>query len=397
MDAARMSSVAFESGRLGSLTLRNRIVKTATFEGMTPRGVPTDALLVHHRTLAAGGVGMTTVAYCAVSADGRTFGDQLWMRAEVVPALRRLTDAVHAEGAAVSLQLGHCGGFSKNADVRGRGPLGPSFGLNAYGLTAGLPFVRAMSERDVARVVDDFEEAARLAVAAGFDALELHLGHGYLLSQFLSPALNRRRDRFGGDLENRMRFPLAVVRRVRETVGPGIAVLAKTNLRDGFRGGLELPDAIGVARRLEAEGVDGLVLSGGVTSRTPFYLFRGRRPLREMIAVEKSALQRLVLRVLGPIVIKEYPFEPLFFLPLAREVRRAVRLPLVLLGGALTLDDLDTAMREGFEFVAMGRALIADPDLVDRLRRGETTRSRCTSCNACVAEMDRGGVRCVLG
>ncbi len=392
-----MTSVAFTPGRLGPLTLRNRVVKTATFEGMTPHGVPTDALVAHHRTVAAGGVGMTTVAYCAVSADGRTFGDQLWMRADVVPALHRLTDAVHAEGAAVSLQLGHCGGFSKNADVRGRGPLGPSFGLNAYGLTAGLPFVRAMTERDITQVVDDFGEAARLAVAAGFDALELHLGHGYLLSQFLSPALNHRRDRFGGELENRLRLPLAVVRRVRDTVGPTVAVVAKTNLRDGFRGGLELPDAIGVAQRLEAEGVDALVLSGGVTSRTPFYLFRGRRPLREMIAVEKSPLQRLVLRVIGPAVIKEYPFEPLFFLPLAREVRRAVCLPLVLLGGALSLDDLDTAMREGFEFVAMGRALIADPDLVDRLQRGVTTRSRCTSCNACVAEMDRGGVRCVLG
>ena len=385
------------SGRLGPLTLRNRVIKAATFEGMTPRGIPTEALVAHHRALAAGGVGMTTVAYCAVSADGRTFGDQLWMRADVVPGLRRLTDAVHAEGAAVSLQLGHCGGFSKNADVRGRGPLGPSFALNAYGLVAGLPFVRAMTERDIARVVDDFGDAARLAVAAGFDALELHLGHGYLLSQFLSPALNRRRDRFGGELENRLRLPLAVVRRVRDTVGAGVAVLAKTNLRDGFRGGLELPDAIDVVRRLEADGIDAVVLSGGVTSRTPFYLFRGRRPLREMIAVEKSALQRLVLRALGPSVIREYPFEPLFFLPLAREVRRAVHLPLVLLGGALSLDDLDTAMRENFEFVAMGRALIADPDLVDRLRRGAATRSRCTSCNACVAEMDRGGVRCVLG
>lgn len=385
------------SGRLGPLTLRNRVIKAATFEGMTPRGIPTEALVAHHRALAAGGVGMTTVAYCAVSADGRTFGDQLWMRADVVPGLRRLTDAVHAEGAAVSLQLGHCGGFSKNADVRGRGPLGPSFALNAYGLVAGLPFVRAMTERDIARVVDDFGDAARLAVAAGFDALELHLGHGYLLSQFLSPALNRRRDRFGGELENRLRLPLAVVRRVRDTVGAGVAVLAKTNLRDGFRGGLELPDAIDVVRRLEADGIDAVVLSGGVTSRTPFYLFRGRRPLREMIAVEKSALQRLVLRALGPSVIREYPFEPLFFLPLAREVRRAVHLPLVLLGGALSLDDLDTAMRENFEFVAMGRALIADPDLVDRLQRGAATRSRCTSCNACVAEMDRGGVRCVLG
>lgn len=392
-----MVASPFSPGRLGPLTLRNRVIKTATFEGMSPGGMPTDALVAHHREIAAGGVGMTTLAYCAVSADGRTFGDQLWMRDDIVPALRRLTDAVHAEGAAASIQLGHCGGFSKNTDVRGRGPRGPSFGINAYGLMAGLPFVHAMTADDVAGVVDDFGRAAGQAVDAGFDAVELHLGHGYLLSQFLSPALNRRHDRWGGVLENRLRLPRAVLHRVRDVVGTRAAIVAKTNLRDGFPGGLELPGAIAIARALEADGIDGLVMSGGVTSRTPFYLFRGRRPLREMIEVEKSPLQRLVLRVLGPSVIREYPFEPLFFLPLAREVRRAVRLPLVLLGGALTRADLDTAMDEGFEFVAMGRALIADPDLVGRFERGEAIRSRCTSCNACVAEMDRGGVRCVLG
>jgi len=236
-----------------------------------------------------------------------------------------------------------------------------------------------------------------LAVEAGFDAVELHLGHGYLLSQFLSPATNKRRDAYGGSVANRLRFPLEVVRRVREAVGNEVALLAKTNLRDGFRGGLEVVDAIAVARALEAEGVDALVLSGGFTSRTPFYLFRGAAPLAEMIEVEKSRLQRLVLRLVGRSVIRAYPFEEMFFLPLAREVRRAVRMPLVLLGGLLSLASLEQAMAEGFEFVAMGRALIADPDLVARMQRGEATRSRCISCNKCVAEMDRpAGVRCVL-
>jgi 2,4-dienoyl-CoA reductase-like NADH-dependent reductase (Old Yellow Enzyme family) len=387
---------AFTPFRLRGLTLRNRVVKAATFEGMTPAGVPTPALRAHHRALAEGGVGMTTVAYCAASADGRTFADQLWMRPAVVPALRELTDAVHAAGAAASLQLGHCGFFTRNPALRGRGPRGPSFTLNAYGLPAGLPFARAMSEADVARVVDDFGAAAAGAVAAGFDAVELHLGHGYLLSQFLSPATNRRRDRFGGSLENRLRLPLAVVGRVRAAVGDAVPVLAKTNLRDGFRGGLELDESVAVARALEAAGVDALVLSGGFTSRTPFYLFRGPAPLRAMIAAERSRLQRLVLRLVGPTFIRSSPFEELFFLPLARRVREAVRMPLVLLGGVVSLANLDRALAEGFELVAMGRALVADPDLIVRFQRGEATRSRCTACNECVAEMERGGVRCVL-
>jgi 2,4-dienoyl-CoA reductase-like NADH-dependent reductase (Old Yellow Enzyme family) len=391
------STSIFEPATLGPIRIANRVIKTATYEGMCPDGVPSTALVEHHRQLAAGGVGMTTVAYCAVSSEGRTFGEQMYMRDGIVPALRRVVDAVHAEGARVSIQLGHCGAFSRHRGPGSRAPLGPSTALNSYGLMAGIPLARRMDEADIARTARDFGNAAALAAEAGFDAVELHLGHGYLLSQFLSPATNRRNDRFGGSLENRLRFPLAVVERVSERVGGRLAVLAKTNLRDGFRGGLEIDDAVDVARALEAAGVDALVLSGGFTSRTPFFLFRGRRPLAEMIEVEKSRLQRIALRLVGARVIREYPFEELFFLPLARRVRAAVRMPLVLLGGALSLANLETAMREGFDFVAMGRALLADPDLIARFRRGEATRSRCISCNKCVAEMDRpGGVRCVL-
>ena len=235
-------SKVFTPGRLGQIELRNRVIKAATYEGMCPGGVPSDALIRHHRDLAAGGVGMTTVAYCAVSSHGRTFEEQMVMREQIVPKLRTLTDAVHAAGAAVSLQLGHCGYFSKNKELPGRRSLGPSFRFNEYGVMAGVPFARAMNEDDIATVIEEFGAAAAGAVRAGFDAVELHLGHGYLLSQFISPAINRRRDRWGGSLDNRMRLPLAVAERVRAVVGPGFPILAKTNLRDGFPGGLELPE-----------------------------------------------------------------------------------------------------------------------------------------------------------
>jgi 2,4-dienoyl-CoA reductase-like NADH-dependent reductase (Old Yellow Enzyme family) len=387
----------FSPARLRSLELRNRIIKTATYEGMCPGGIPSDALIKHHRDLAAGGVGMTTVAYCAVSPNGRTFEQQMYMREEILPKLGELTAAVHAEGAAVSLQLGHCGYFSRNTMLPGHRSLGPSFRLNEYGLMAGVPFARAMTETDIANVIEEFGAAAAKARQAGFDAVELHLGHGYLLNQFLCPATNRRRDAWGGSLDNRARLPLAVVTRVRQRVGADFPILAKLNLRDGFRGGFELRDSVGVAQRLETAGIDAIVLSGGFTSRTPFYLFRGARPLKEMIEVEHNPLQKLTLRFFGARIIREYPFKEMFFLDDARVVRRAVRVPLVLLGGILSLDNLETAMREGFDFVAMGRALIADPDLIKRMRTGETTRSRCISCNKCVAEMDRPtGVRCVL-
>jgi 2,4-dienoyl-CoA reductase-like NADH-dependent reductase (Old Yellow Enzyme family) len=245
------------------------------------------------------------------------------------------------------------------------------------------------------RTADEFARAALLARDAGFDAVELHCGHGYLLSQFLSPFRNRRRDEYGGPLENRLRFPLAVVAAVRERLGADFPVLAKTNLDDGVAGGLHVTEAVAIARALEAAGVTGLVLSGGLVSHSALYLMRGERPLRAMIAVEPHPLQKIGLALFGPLLIRKVPFEPLYFLPLAREVRAAVKMPLVLIGGATSLADLERATEAGFDFVAMGRALIHDPALPAKFARGELTRSACEPCNVCITEMDRpGGVIC---
>lgn len=385
----------FSTFRLGGLSLRNRVIKTATFEGMSPGGCVSPVLIEHHRALAMGGVAMTTVAYCAVEPDGRTFRNQLHMRPELVPDLRALTAAVHAAGAAVSVQLGHCGAFCNNDGLVRRRPMGPSRALNLVGALSGRLLADAMTEVEIEDVTAAFVRAALLARESGFDAVELHLGHGYLLSQFVSPGTNKRRDHYGGSLANRARFPLSVVERVRAALPPEMPVLAKVNLRDGFRGGLEIDESAALARALEKLGTDALVLSGGFVSRNPFYLFRGERPLRQMIAVESSWAQKLALATFGPWIIHAYPFQPLYFLPLAREIRRAVNMPLVLLGGIKSRGDLDTAMQEGFELAAMGRALIHDPSLVARYAVGTASESGCVPCNQCVAEMERaGGVCC---
>jgi len=383
----------FSPGRINGLTLRNRVIKTATYEGMTPGGTPSPSLTRHHVDLAKGGVGMTTVAYCSVSQEGRTFDGQLWMRPDVLPPLRALTDAVHAAGAAVSLQLAHCGYFTKNP--RTKRPLAPSARLNPYGLTKGLGWAKAMDREDMARVIAEFAAAAVSAREAGFDAVEAHVGHGYLLSQFLSPWTNERTDDYGGSLENRLRFPLEVVRAVRAAVGPTFPVLAKMNLSDGFEGGLTIDEAVEVARQLEKNGVDALVMSGGFVSRSALFLMRGERPLKQMVQVEKSWLQKGALAVLGPFLVPKVPFTPMFFLEDAKKIRAAVKLPLVLLGGITDKAHLQRAMDEGFEFVAMGRALIYEPGLIGKYQRGEAEKSSCVPCNQCITEMDRpGGVVC---
>ena len=384
-----MSDAAFTPGRIGTLRLRNRVLKPATFEGMSPDGCPSDALVEHHRQVARGGAAMTVVAYCSVSPEGRTYGHQLCMREEILPGLRRLTDAVHAEGAAAALQLGHCGSFASKR-VTGRRPLAPSRFFTTYGLT----FARAMTVDEIERVAEDFATAAVLAHRAGFDAIELHAGHGYLLSQFLSPWTNRRRDRWGGPLENRLRLPLLVVERVREAVGPDYPVMVKVNVEDGFRRGLGVDEAVEVARALAAAGVDALVLSGGFVSKTPLYMLRGEVPYREMAAVQPRWTQRVGLRLFGRLFVQAYPFEESFFQRNAERIRAAVDLPLVLLGGIASRDALDRALAAGFDFVGMGRALVMDPAFVHQLERGEADRSPCDHCNRCIVEMDRGGLDC---
>ena len=378
---------AFAPAHLGPISLRNRIIKAATFEGRTPRNVVTDRLIEFHREVAAGGVGMTTVAYCAVSAEGRSAPGEIILSADAVPGLRRLTDALHAEGAAVCAQIGHAG------PVAGAGQQGiaPSRVFSPMA----MKMMRAATDDDIARVTTQFEQAARVAVDAGFDALELHLGHGYLLSAFMSPKLNRRKDRWGGSVEGRAQFPRQVARAVREAVGRSIAVTAKFNMSDGVRGGLGVDESIEIARMLESDGtLDALELTGGSSFANPMYLFRGDRPLAEMAAVMPGML-KVGFKVAGRYFLKSYPFEEAYFLPMARRFRAALSMPLILLGGINRLETIESAMSEGFEFVAMARALLMEPDLIKRYQARAASEATCIHCNKCMPTIYTG-TRCVL-
>ncbi len=387
---------AFTPIKLRSLTLRNRFIKTATNEGMWIDGLPSERLTEHHARLAKGGIGLTTVAYGSVHPDGRTHETQMVMRPEVLPGLKKLTAAVHANGAAASIQLTHCGFFTNNRLVTNKRPIAPSRILNNYGLLSGIFYSNPMTNDQLLMTSDDFARSAKLAIEAGFDAVELHLGHGYLLSQFLSPHTNRRKDEYGGSLENRMRFPLEVVEAVRKAVGEEVPVICKMNLSDGFKGGLEISESILIAKALEKASVDALVLSGGFTSKTPFYLLRGEVPLWEMIKAERQIQHKAAFAFFGKFIVGKYKFEENFFLPLARQIRQAVKMPLVYLGGVVSAKGVEQVFAEGFDMIAIGRALIHNPDLVLSIAKDPSHVSKCNHCNICVAEMDRGGIRCVL-
>ena len=230
-----MSSPLFNHGNLGPITLRNRSIRSAAFEGMSPGHLVSEDLINYHRAVAAGGVGMTTVAYAAVSRSGLSFDHQLWLREEAIPGLQKLTEAVHHEGAAVAIQIGHCGLMAKKS-VSGGVCFAPSRKVNLYGPT----WPTTMTKEQILSVVADFGKAVHLSREAGFDAVEVHAGHGYLISQFLSPYTNKRKDKYGGAFENRSRFMLEVIREVMKAAGNDIAVVVKMNLRDGFKGGMEI-------------------------------------------------------------------------------------------------------------------------------------------------------------
>ena len=386
---AAMVSTAFETGQLGPLTLRNRVIKAATFEGRSPKGQVTDDLVDYHVRVAAGGAAMTTVAYLAVSPEGRTARGCIVLGDDTLEGLSRLTEAIHAEGAKASAQLGHAGPVANPKSNR-LAALAPSRHIGMTGNVA-----KEVSEADIARITAGYERGAAVAVRAGFDAIEVHLGHNYLLSAFLSPKLNKRKDRWGGSIENRARFARQVVAGVRAGAGTGVAVTAKLNMSDGVPGGLWLDESIPVAQMLEDDGhLDALELTGGSSLANPMYLFRGEAPLEEFGATLPAAL-RAGFKLVGSRFMPSYPFEEAFFLPYARQFREALTMPLILLGGINRLDTIERAVDMGFAFVAMARALLREPNLVNKMQQRSSTESLCIHCNKCMPTI-YSGTRCVL-
>lgn len=376
----------FAPAQLGPVALRNRVIKAATFEGRTPDGLVTDELIDYHLAPSRGGVGLTTVAYLAVAPEGRTHRECIVVGDHSAPGLRRLTDAVHETGAKVAGQLGHAGPVANGRSNRVR-----ALAASRMPSPLSMQMIGSATAADIRRITDDYVRAARTMADAGFDVLEIHMAHGYLLSSFLAPGQNRRKDRWNGSLDNRSRFARQVARAVRDEVGDQVAVTAKIGMTEGSRAGFSMPESVEFAQLLEAEGnLDALELSAGSSLLNPMYLFRGGVPLEEFAATMPLPV-RLGLRTrLGRGFFREYPFEEAFLRDKALVFREALSMPLVMLGGINERATMERAMADGFEFVAMARALLREPDLVNRLQAGETDAGVCNHCNECMPTIYTG-------
>ena len=379
-----MENRIFQEAHIGPLTLRNRTIRSAAFESMCPGHEPSQMLYDYHTSVARGGVGMTTVAYAAVEESGLSFDRQLVMRPEIIPGLRRLTEGIHKEGAAAGIQLGHCGNMS-HKEICGCIPVGASTGFNLYSPT----LVRGLRRDEIPALAKNFGGAVNLAREAGFDSVEIHCGHGYLIDQFLNTYFNRRRDEYGGSLENRMRFMTMCMEEVMKAAGNDMAVVVKMNMRDGLkRPGTTIEESIEIAKRLQQLGTHAIVLSGGLVSATPMYVMRGEMPIHTMTHYMDKVWLKYGVRACGKMMVPTVPYQEAFFLEDALRFRQAMPdMKFIYVGGLVAGDKINEVLSHGFEAVQMARSLLNEPDFVNRLKEDPHHRCGCRHSNYCIARM----------
>lgn len=385
-------SKIFTPCQIGPITLRNRTIRSAAFENMARENKPTEQLFNYHTSVAKGGIGMTTVAYASVMESGLSFDGQLWLREEAIPDLKKLTDAIHEQGAKASIQIGHCGNMTHRATCHCK-PWSPSGRFNLYSPT----FTHQMTHEEIDETVEAFGRAVDLCRRSGFDCIEVHAGHGYLISQFLSPYTNRRKDEYGGSLENRMRFMRRVITRVMEEAKDDMAIVVKVNMTDGFRTGMQEDECLKVTQELEKLGVHALVLTAGFVSKAPMAVMRGAMPFKTLahyMDMKKFWWLKLGMLLGGRFVIPTVPYKDAYFYESAMRFRAALKMPLIYVGGMVEKSDMEKVLDSGFVAFQMGRALVHDTGFVSKLQSGELTRSGCGHSNYCIGRMYTIDMKC---
>lgn len=377
--APETSSVVFTPAAIGPVRLENRLVRAATLECVCPtQGTIDERYIRLYENLARGGVGLIVTGNFSVHARGVVQGNNLVLDSDaVIPELARVTAAVKPHNVPIFAQLSHGGRYS-DPRLTGETPLAPS----AVFYMAERVMPRAMNDEEIELAIQAFVAAARRCQQAGFDGLEINASHGYLVNQFLSPFTNRRRDRWGGGAENRLRFLAEVVTRTREAAGLVFPISVKLNGSDFIRGGNEVEDCVFFARRLEQLGVSGLTVSGGFREWAPRTLSRGDIPY-QLILENRKGLERLIARALLAAMKRDARFSEGYFLPQAAAVKRAVGIPVTTVGGMRSLAVMEAAILDGSaDLIGLSRPFIREPHFARRLREGQAA-STCVNCNRC--------------
>ena len=389
------NSKLFSPYQLGPITLRNRIIRSAAFENMARHNAPTQQLQDYHVSVARGGVGMTTVAYCAVDLSGVSFDGQLYVRPEIIPDMKRMTDAIHAEGAKASIQLGHCGNMTHFYTCHCM-PVSASNGFNLYSPT----IHRRLKVSEIKLLVKKFGEAVDFCREAGFDCVEIHAGHAYLISQFIAKRTNRRHDEYGGSFENRVRFLNEVLDEVMLHAKDDMAVVVKTNMWDDCWRGSDIEEGIRVAKEIAKHKVHGIILSGGTVSASPMTILGGAMPVKTLahyMDMKSFWWLKAALHIpgVGPLMMPTQPFRELYFMDKAKRFQQEIKdVPLIYVGGVQSGDNCQQIMDEGFELFQLAHVLIKDPDFVNHVKDDPHYHAGCGRSNYCVGRMYTKDMKC---
>ncbi len=390
----------FEKTSIKNMELKNRLVRSSTHEGMSDaNGFPEKTLFDLYGRLAKGGVGLIFTGYAFVSRDGNSFfqGMQGIDREDHISAYRKLVDHVHAQGAKIAMQIAHCG-RQTTPKAAGVQPIAPS----AVKDKSIFITPRPMTEDDIERVVGSFAQAARRVKASGFDAVQIHAAHGYMLNEFLNPHTNRRKDRWGGTLENRMRIMSDVYAQCRKEVGSDYPLLVKISAYDGMRNGIKPAEGVLMARLMAEMGFDGIEISCGIAEDN-LTTSRGDLPVEAILDHwemyrRKNFLYRAVMRRYGRRIVNPAPFSEAYNLEVARAVKKAVKAPVFLVGGMVNPAIMEKIIADGdVDYISLSRALIADPAFPEKIRSGSRELSRCIHCNLCVGYLATKPLRCYHG
>lgn len=393
-----MDNKLFTPFQLGPITLRNRFIRSAAFENMCKDNKATQQLEDYHVSVARGGVGMTTVAYCAVDQSGVSFNGQLVVCEDTKASLKKLTAAIHAEGAKAAVQLGHCGNMTHFYTCHCM-PVSASNGFNLYSPT----IHRRLKVEEIHMLVKKFGEAVDFCRECGFDCIEIHAGHAYLISQFISKRTNHRHDQYGGSFENRLRFLNEVLDEVMLHAGNDMAVVVKTNMWDDCWRGTTIEDGLQVARAILKHKVHGLVLSGGTVSASPMTILGGAMPIKTLAHYMPMKsfwwLKAALLSGAGRMMIPTVPFKELYFMDKAKIFQRELAgelgdTTLIYVGGVQSGDNCETIMREGFELFQIAHVLIKDPEFVNHVKANQKYHAGCGRSNYCVGRMYTLDMKC---
>jgi len=355
----------FESIRINEMTIPNRVVRSATNDRMVKvSGHVTDEMVASYEALAAGGVGLIITGHAYVAWNGKASDKMLGAHDDdMIPGLTKLVEAVHKYNSKIILQINHAGRQTASATI-GETPVAPSAVFNPA--TEETP--REFTDKEIEDLIEAYTATAKRAVAAGFDGVQIHAAHGYLASQFISPYTNRREDKWGGSLENRMRFPMEIYRRFRSTLGGSYPITIKLNSEDFLDGGLSIEDSAKIANALSQEGIDAIEISGGMGES-------GSKIIREDILDEADEA---------------------YFLPNAKKFKEQIDCPLILVGGMRSPDVMESLISSGeVDMISMSRPLIREPDIVNKWKQGDLKRVDCISCNGCLKNRNEP-VRCIL-